>query len=61
MNNVMPLMSPGLPLVVLTGLHDADLGREAIQHGAQDYLVKGESGGALVARTLRYAIERKRL
>ena len=53
--------SPGLPLVVLTGLHDADLGREAIQHGAQDYLVKGESDGSLIARTLRYAIERKRL
>ena len=52
---------PALPLVVLTGSHDQSLGREAIQHGAQDYLVKGESGGALIARTLRYAIERARL
>jgi len=52
---------PALPLVVLTGSHDQDLGRKAMEHGSQDYLVKGESGGALIARTLRYAIERKRL
>ena len=53
--------APALALVVLTGSHNQDLGRESIRHGAQDYLVKGESDGALIARTLRYAIERKRL
>ncbi|OFZ89323.1 MAG: hypothetical protein A2V78_07405 [Betaproteobacteria bacterium RBG_16_64_18] len=50
-----------LPLVVLTGSHNEDLGREAIHHGAQDYVIKGEASGPIVARTLRYAIERKRL
>jgi PAS domain S-box-containing protein len=50
-----------LPLVVLTGSHDAHVGHEAIRLGAQDYLIKGESGGALIERTLRYAIERKRM
>ena len=50
-----------LPLVVLTGSHNEVLGREAIECGAQDYLIKGESSGALIKRTLRYAIERKRL
>jgi PAS domain S-box-containing protein len=53
--------APAMPLVVLTGARDNELGREAILHGAQDFLVKGESSGALVARTLRHAIERKRL
>src|SRR3990172_4335170 len=53
--------APELPLVVLTGSHDEDLGRAAIEHGAQDYLVKGETRAPTVARTLRYAIERKRL
>jgi C4-dicarboxylate-specific signal transduction histidine kinase len=52
---------PALPLVVLTGSHDQDLGRGAIREGAQDYLVKDELNGAVLARTLRYAIERKRL
>ncbi len=51
----------GLPLVVLTGSHDAHVGRESIKLGAQDYLIKGESGGALIDRSLRYAIERKRM
>ena len=50
-----------LPLVVLTGSHDAAVGRAAIRRGAQDFLVKGESSGALIERTLRFAIERKRL
>jgi nitrogen fixation negative regulator NifL len=52
--------TPMLPLVVLTGLNDDEVGRTAIQHGAQDFLVKGESGGALMARTIHFAIERKR-
>jgi len=53
--------APWMTVVVLTGSHDDDLGREAIRRGAQDYLVKGEAGAVLIARTLRYAIERKRL
>ena len=53
--------NPALPLVVLTGMDDAELGRDAIIHGAQDYLVKGDADGKLIVRTLRYAIERKRL
>ncbi|MGD0818920.1 MAG: PAS domain S-box protein, partial [Methanomassiliicoccales archaeon] len=35
-------------------------GLSAIQVGAQDYLVKGKTDGALLARTMRYAIERKK-
>ncbi|MFY9328984.1 MAG: HD domain-containing phosphohydrolase [Georgfuchsia sp.] len=53
--------APTLPLVVLTGTYDEDLGRAAIELGAQEYLIKGESGGVLIARSLRYAIERKRM
>ena len=52
---------PALPLVVLTGSHDESLGREAIQHGAQDYLVKGKSDADAIVRCLHYAIERKQL
>ncbi len=53
--------APHLPLVVLTGSSDTYLGREAIRYGAQDYLVKGESSGEIIERTLHYAIERQRL
>jgi PAS domain S-box-containing protein len=52
---------PGLPLVVLTGSHDLSMGRNAIQQGLQDYLVKGKSDPEVIVRTLHYAIERKGL
>ena len=51
-----------VPLVVLTGLDDKALALEAVQKGAQDYLVKGpQLRGNVLARVLRYAIERKGL
>lgn len=51
---------PGLPIVVLTGAQDEDLGFEAVRLGLQDYLVKGQAVGATISRALRYAVERKR-
>jgi light-regulated signal transduction histidine kinase (bacteriophytochrome) len=52
--------NPGTAIVVLTGLSDEETGLEAIKEGAEDYLIKGESLGYVLARTIRYAIERKR-
>ena len=49
-----------LPIIVMTGLNDRDFGVEAVRRGAQDFLVKGEFDGELLARTIRYAIERKK-
>jgi len=49
-----------VPIVILSGLEDEELGIEAVRNGAQDYLVKGEMDSNILARTLRYAIERKR-
>lgn len=49
---------PELPIVVLTGLSDEDIGLRAVRHGAQDYLVKGQIQPELLVRTIRYAIER---
>ena len=53
--------APALPLVVLTASGGVDTGREAIRIGAQDYIVKGELSGEMIAYRLRYAIERQRL
>ena len=49
-----------MPVVVLTGMDDEKTGIEAVRMGAQDYLVKGQADGRLIARAVRYAIERKR-
>ncbi len=51
---------PDMPIVVLTGIDDEKTGVEAVRMGAQDYLVKGQADGRVIARAVRYAIERKR-
>ena len=50
--------APRVPLVVLTGRNDESLALEALQAGAQDYLVKGQIDTRGLLRFLRYAIER---
>ena len=52
--------APAVPMIVLTGLADEEVAVEAIARGASDYLIKGEVPAALLERSLRYAIERKR-
>ncbi len=49
-----------VPIIVLTGLDDEKIGLEAVQKGAQDFLVKGHVDGDLLVRAMRYAIERQR-
>jgi len=49
-----------VPVVVLTGLDDREVGVRAIEHGAQDYLVKDEITGDLLVRSVHYALERHR-
>jgi PAS domain S-box-containing protein len=51
--------SPGMPIVVLTGQVDMETALTAIKMGAQDFLPKSELTGFILARTVRYAIERK--
>jgi len=52
---------PKLPVIVMTGTDDEEMGLEALKHGAQDYLVKGRFDDRELKRVIRYAIERKGL
>src|SRR3981081_2931578 len=53
-------VAQGAAICVLTGLGDEHIGADAVAEGAQDYLIKGQVDGVLLARSVRYAVERKR-
>jgi PAS domain S-box-containing protein len=51
--------SPYAPVVVvLSGLSDEEISFQAVQQGAQDYLIKGQVDSSLLIRSIRYALER---
>jgi diguanylate cyclase (GGDEF)-like protein len=51
--------APDVPVVVLTHHHDETIATQALANGAQDFLSKRILTPELLARSLRYAIERK--
>ncbi|WP_063813877.1 PP2C family protein-serine/threonine phosphatase [Herbidospora daliensis] len=53
-------MAPDKAVVVLTGLNDVQIAIDAVAAGAEDYLIKQDVDGGLLARAIRYAMERKR-
>ena len=50
---------PDVAVVVMTS-YDRTMAVEALQRGAQDYLIKGDINAALLSRSLSYAVSRKR-
>ncbi len=48
-------------VIVLTGLNDEAAAIRALREGAQDYLVKDRMSPEVLWRSIRYAIERKRV
>jgi signal transduction histidine kinase len=52
---------PEIPIIVLTGQEDEAMAVEAVKQGAQDYLIKGTVDGNQLVRSIRYALERKRI
>ncbi|MFC6797183.1 bacterio-opsin activator domain-containing protein [Haladaptatus sp. DYSN1] len=48
-----------IPIVVLTGLRDRNLGVAALRKGAEEYLVKDEINADMLIRSVHHAIERK--
>jgi signal transduction histidine kinase len=53
--------APHLPIVVLTGETNEAMGLDAVRHGIQDYLIKGQAYGRQTVRAIRFAIERKQV
>ena len=53
--------APDTPIIVLTGLVDEEFAINAVQKGAQDYLVKGRVDAVSLSKSIRYSIERHKL
>ena len=53
--------APDIPIVALSGMDDQSIIEEAVKLGAEDYLVKGAFSTDILRRTIRYAIDRRRL
>lgn len=49
------------PILVYTGTEDSDWALQAMQMGAQDYLIKGRGDEFTFRRIMQYSIERKRI
>src|SRR6478672_9119583 len=54
-------VSLDVPIIVFSGRSDERIAVRAVQDGAQDYLIKGQVDGRLLARSINYAVERKRV
>lgn len=54
-------LKKNIPIIVLTGTSDKDLGIKAVKMGAQDYLIKEQVDEYLIAKTIQYADVRNKL
>jgi diguanylate cyclase (GGDEF)-like protein/PAS domain S-box-containing protein len=52
---------PQVPVIVLSGSRDEALAKESLEHGAQDFLVKGKTDPLDFVRSMTAAIEYRRL
>lgn len=53
--------APAVPILALTAHSDENTALETQAYGADDYLVKGRSGGSEIIRAVRYAVGRRRV
>jgi len=52
---------PELPIVVISGCSDRKMVHDALHHGAQEFLMKGECSGAVIRQSIYQAMVRKQI
>lgn len=52
---------PDTAVIVLTGLEDEELAIQAVRYGAQDFIEKSQLVKSTLSKSIRYAIERKKV
>jgi signal transduction histidine kinase len=53
--------APAIAIAVLSGHDDEMIALQALREGVEDYLIKGQIDARLLARAVRYSIERRRM
>jgi len=53
--------APDTPVVILSGRDDDELALDAVRAGAEDYLAKQHVTGAVLVRSMRLAVERRKV
>jgi len=53
--------APDTPVVILSGRDDDELALDAVRAGAEDYLAKQHVNGVVLARSMRLAVERRKV
>lgn len=48
----------GVPVILLSGDHDAEFALQLVKEGAEDYIVKASCNGDMLAKAIRYALAR---
>jgi PAS domain S-box-containing protein len=61
LKRIIEVTSHLIPVIVLTGVDDEDMGLSAIECGAEDYLVKRDVNRLQIMRSIRYTLERKKM
>ena len=54
-------LASDVPVIILTGMDDAETAMQILREGAEDYLVKSDLSSALLTRSMRHAVERHRV
>ena len=52
---------PRVPVIILTGLGATEIALESLQVGAQDFIVKDDSNPSVLAKSIKYGIERSKI
>jgi PAS domain S-box-containing protein len=61
LKGIIEVTNHAIPVIVLTGVNDDDMGLSAIECGADDYMVKRDVNRLQIMRSIRYTLERKKM
>jgi DNA-binding NarL/FixJ family response regulator len=59
--NAIHTLYPAVPIVIISGYSNIEMIHQALNSGAQEFLIKGESSSAVIRQSMYQAIARKKM